>query len=502
MSISRRSRVATQVQCRALLDAPADPLTGPLEARSAALHAQALAREAGDPLLEAEAVLLLGRHRLSVVYPLEMLAWLERAAQVFETHRRRADVAACEVLRAQALLDAGREALALRVAEAALGEPAIKPQAQLRAELLRSLALRNLGRFDSALEVVAECAVPRARAAGGGHALAEALGVHAVVLMLDTLARRTPHPWSGTPLGLSERHLAQPARPEAIARLVDEAERAVPSGSRWYPNDTLRDMLIGSFDDPPPARAATARMTTRAMQLLSSDPAHSAWVLLLRGSIEQRLGDVDRAMVSMTQAAELAESLGMIARLRHAQAALARLRELTGDAAGALHAHKRFATLQMHSVLGTEAAFVPSANGPLADVPRACEAGVSSARLPTSAPLPVRRAVKLVEGWREGKLSVGDLVEASGVARRTLELMVKEHAHVTLAELIRRRGLARAAEQLRDTALPVSEVAACAGYRSAAAFGQAFRAEYGLSPTAWRRETALPSAPAGATTTR
>lgn len=52
---------------------------------------------------------------------------------------------------------------------------------------------------------------------------------------------------------------------------------------------------------------------------------------------------------------------------------------------------------------------------------------------------------------------------------------------------LREQRMRRAAELLRTTALPVIQIAAQVGYNSASQFGQAFRRQYHLSPSQYRR---------------
>ncbi len=55
-----------------------------------------------------------------------------------------------------------------------------------------------------------------------------------------------------------------------------------------------------------------------------------------------------------------------------------------------------------------------------------------------------------------------------------------------------RHRMRLAARQLASTTLPVSRVADQVGYASEAAFSQAFKREYGRSPSAWRQQEARP----------
>jgi AraC family transcriptional regulator len=55
------------------------------------------------------------------------------------------------------------------------------------------------------------------------------------------------------------------------------------------------------------------------------------------------------------------------------------------------------------------------------------------------------------------------------------------------AAYIRRVRLERAGRKLRAGAIDITEVALAAGYASHAAFGKAFKQQYGLSPSAFRQ---------------
>src|SRR5580704_13809057 len=70
----------------------------------------------------------------------------------------------------------------------------------------------------------------------------------------------------------------------------------------------------------------------------------------------------------------------------------------------------------------------------------------------------------------------------------------------TMADLVRRLRLERAALELRSGARQVIQVALDAGYEAHEAFTRAFKAAYGISPAAFRRATgpiAIRPAPSG-----
>ena len=57
----------------------------------------------------------------------------------------------------------------------------------------------------------------------------------------------------------------------------------------------------------------------------------------------------------------------------------------------------------------------------------------------------------------------------------------------SIASHVRRVRLKRAGQKLRMGAVDITEVALAAGYATHAAFGKAFKQQYGLSPSAFRQ---------------
>ena len=62
---------------------------------------------------------------------------------------------------------------------------------------------------------------------------------------------------------------------------------------------------------------------------------------------------------------------------------------------------------------------------------------------------------------------------------------------VTMSDYIRELRLKRAGYKLRMGAVDITEVALAAGYQTHAAFGKAFKRQYGLSPSEFRDLTCL-----------
>ena len=88
--------------------------------------------------------------------------------------------------------------------------------------------------------------------------------------------------------------------------------------------------------------------------------------------------------------------------------------------------------------------------------------------------------------FADATLSLADVAHAIATSRRQLQRVLSEHGTSFRAELQRER-MTRAAQLLRESALPVSAVARAVGYRQAAQFSKAFRRHHGRPPSALRR---------------
>jgi transcriptional regulator GlxA family with amidase domain len=104
-------------------------------------------------------------------------------------------------------------------------------------------------------------------------------------------------------------------------------------------------------------------------------------------------------------------------------------------------------------------------------------------------------ALAVIErSYADQRLSVDGLSHKVFVSRRQLQRAFTE-AGTSVQEQLHAVRMRHAAELLRDTALPVSEITRCVGYRHSAQFAKAFRRRYGLAPTQWRKEVARQAEP-------
>ncbi|KQN50754.1 AraC family transcriptional regulator [Pseudomonas sp. Leaf48] len=85
-------------------------------------------------------------------------------------------------------------------------------------------------------------------------------------------------------------------------------------------------------------------------------------------------------------------------------------------------------------------------------------------------------------------LQVADLARVAGLSSARLHARYMAECGQTPMDYIRSRRLHRAVEMLRDSALPIGEIAVRVGYSSQSAFAAAVLREFGASPGKLRRE--------------
>ena len=96
-------------------------------------------------------------------------------------------------------------------------------------------------------------------------------------------------------------------------------------------------------------------------------------------------------------------------------------------------------------------------------------------------------AIAVIERhYGDHRLSVDGLSHRVFVSRRQLQRAFTE-AGTSVQEQLHAVRMQHAAELLRDTTLPVSEITRSVGYRHSAQFAKAFRRYYGVAPTQWRK---------------
>ena len=116
----------------------------------------------------------------------------------------------------------------------------------------------------------------------------------------------------------------------------------------------------------------------------------------------------------------------------------------------------------------------------------------SSDLVESPAPVPrrddrARAAADCIEARATESLSLDDVAQAAGLSAFHLLRVFRRSIGVTPHQYLLRQRLMRAIALLRDTALPVIDVAYAAGWADLSNFNRTFRREVGCSPREFRR---------------
>jgi AraC family transcriptional regulator of adaptative response/methylated-DNA-[protein]-cysteine methyltransferase len=100
----------------------------------------------------------------------------------------------------------------------------------------------------------------------------------------------------------------------------------------------------------------------------------------------------------------------------------------------------------------------------------------------------VARGMRLIEEGFLDNASVGRLAEKLGIGPRHLLRLFLRHAGATPSEVAATRRVQAAKRMLNETAMPLSEIAFAAGFRSVRRFNAAFQATYSRPPSSFRKK--------------
>lgn len=104
----------------------------------------------------------------------------------------------------------------------------------------------------------------------------------------------------------------------------------------------------------------------------------------------------------------------------------------------------------------------------------------------------INRAIFHLEAHLDDPVQLEALARISCFSPYHFHRIFTAYAGETLGELVRRLRLERAARHLRFLDAPVTEIGLAAGYETPSAFGRAFAAHFGMSPTEYRRSGGPP----------
>ncbi len=100
----------------------------------------------------------------------------------------------------------------------------------------------------------------------------------------------------------------------------------------------------------------------------------------------------------------------------------------------------------------------------------------------------IQRGIDCIESRLHEPFSLADVAAVAGFSLWHFQRTFKALAGVTVKHYIRARRLSQALDQLLGTDLRVLDIALQAGYQSQESFARAFRAAFGMSPRAFRRQ--------------
>ncbi|MEX2092520.1 MAG: DNA-binding transcriptional regulator [Pirellulales bacterium] len=98
----------------------------------------------------------------------------------------------------------------------------------------------------------------------------------------------------------------------------------------------------------------------------------------------------------------------------------------------------------------------------------------------------VGMAIDFIHRNRARNFTVSDVAADVGVSRRNLEVKFRRTTGKTILSEIQRIRLDHAKRMLRDTDLPIPQIAESSGYNSASYLTQVFRKEVGITPAKYR----------------
>lgn len=95
-------------------------------------------------------------------------------------------------------------------------------------------------------------------------------------------------------------------------------------------------------------------------------------------------------------------------------------------------------------------------------------------------------AVQIIERDYASDLDLDELARRIATSRRQLQRVFAEVGETSFREYLAKVRMRRAAQLLREGAIPIREVAQSVGYRQPAQFAKAFRRHHGAPPSSMK----------------
>lgn len=105
----------------------------------------------------------------------------------------------------------------------------------------------------------------------------------------------------------------------------------------------------------------------------------------------------------------------------------------------------------------------------------------------------VSLALTMVRQGTDRRVTVGEAASAVGLSGSRFEHLLRQETGSTFRELLRGARLSEATSLVSDLRFRIKEVAARCGYASTPCLTRAFKREFGMTPTQYRRKRATQS---------
>jgi len=146
--------------------------------------------------------------------------------------------------------------------------------------------------------------------------------------------------------------------------------------------------------------------------------------------------------------------------------------------------------LELHAYPNRQPGWCITTKLPLRDRDQRCIGLVGISKdlhAPTEDYRDVAEAIQDAQARLDQPLTVEEVAAAAGLSTYQLDRRIREVFHLSTSQLILKFRLDRARQRLRDTAMPIAQVALECGYAEQSSFTRQFGRSIGLTPAQYRK---------------
>lgn len=146
--------------------------------------------------------------------------------------------------------------------------------------------------------------------------------------------------------------------------------------------------------------------------------------------------------------------------------------------------------LELHTYPTGEAGWCITTKLPLKNKEDQCIGLVGISRdlhAPTEDYRDVAEALRLAQSRLDAPMNVEDLARTAGLSAFQFDHRIREVFHFSASQLLLKFRMDRATQRLRDTTLPIAQVALECGYADQSSFTRQFHRTIGLTPAEYRK---------------